>query len=645
MKYRIFFIYTFLSLLLSNVNAKNTGGDILQRIISIDVKKQTLELALTEIKNQGGFSFSYNPSILDIKQIVTYKGQNVTVKAVLNELLGYNYEFKQIGSHIIIREALTLTIKPIDQRKRKTKTEIQRLKENILLKGRVVDETTGIGLKNVVVYDEQQKVLTLSDSMGYYALNVPLERMQKGVYFRNRGYFDTMVQFNPSNEKEEVIYNIGLTPHNENSTPIDSDLALTTQSPHQLNVVKRFVPKKVDIISNSIEYVEYRTAQFTFIPFLSNNNFLGGSYTNRLSLNVYLGYSAGVDRGVEVGGLVNINRFHMKGFQLAGLSNIVGGDTHGFQSSGLVNYNMGKMKGIQVGGIMNVVKDSITGIQVGGINNVARENVNGLQVAGIANTTRTAVKGLQLSGIYNYSKSVNGIQVGGIYNTNQRALKGIQLAGIANYSQDIVGGQVSGIFNQVTGVNKGLQLAALLNYAKEQKGVQLGLFNFAKKGENGIPIGLFSYYNEGYHSLEYFVDEFSSINLTFRSGSKKLYTYYTFGTSYGIPNIFPEYKGVGLGMGLGTFLFKRVVFEAGFQSNFNFNDDIMDYHYIKSSLIYIQPIWKGISLNVGPTFNYNTAFFGGKENVEKITPPSFYSSSNDKETFWISGKVGLIFTW
>ncbi|KXX69905.1 STN domain-containing protein [Flammeovirga sp. SJP92] len=644
MKYRLYILFFLLSVIISNTYAnKFDGGDVLQRIISIDIKKQSLEAALDEIKNQGGFSFSYNPSILDLGKEVTFKGQNVTVKAVLTNILGYDYEFKQIGTHVIIREAFSLTIRPIDQRKRKTREELQRLKENILLKGRVVDDSTGVGLENVVVYDETQKVLTLTDSMGYYALNVPLERMQKGVYFRNRGYYDTMVQFNPADDENEVVYNVGLSPHYKNSNLIDFDLASLTegQNPHQLNVVKTFVPKKVDIISNSIEYVERRTAQFTLVPFLSNNNFLGGSYVNRISFNTLLGYSAGVDRGVEIGGLANINRFHMKGAQVGGLTNIVGGDVAGAQVGGIVNYNLGKVNGVQVGGITNIVADSVIGLQVGGISNIVRENVRGLQVGGITSTTRTSIEGLQLSGIYSYSKEVRGGQISGILNTNQRDIKGLQLAGIANYTQDIIGWQVAGIFNHTSHEIKGVQLAGIYNYADTLKGVQIGLINVAVDGKKGVPIGLFSYYKNGYHSISYHLDEFSMMNISFQTGTRKIYNYYRAGVSTFTPDYLDGYQGYHMGLGFGSYLAKRLLTEIGVHGNYNSNTSEFEHTYVRWSLMYEQPIWKGISLTAGPSVNYDPFL----RNNEYVTPPSFYSEQTDIGHFWLSGTVGIRFSW
>ena len=138
-------------------------------------------------------------------------------------------------------------------------------------------------------------------------------------------------------------YDISLTPYNNFSKPVNNDLALISESTYTLGFVQRFVPKKVDIIANNLEQTELEFSNFTLVPFLSNTNFLGGSYVNKVSINTYMGYSAGV--GIEIGGLVNINRFDVKGFQVAGLSNIVGRNVW-FPSRWSCNHNMNKLKGM-----------------------------------------------------------------------------------------------------------------------------------------------------------------------------------------------------------------------------------------------------------------------------------------------------------
>ncbi|NLR90205.1 STN domain-containing protein [Flammeovirga agarivorans] len=626
----------FVLILIQNVSGVNTRRDLLDRIITIEFKKVPLEDALDKVSEKGGFSFSYNPSIIDFNQLISLKVQNTTIEQILLEMFGSAYDFKQVGdTHIIIRDAFSLTIRPMEDKRRLTPQQQARLKEDIPLVGQVVDEKTGKGIENVVIYDEQRKMLTLTDSLGYYKLDVPVEYLNKGVYFRGRGYYDTMVQFDPDKEEKFIKYNIALTPYNNFTSPVDNDLALNGSNPYTLGFVQRFVPKKVDIISNNLDQTETRVFQFTLVPFLSNANFLGGSYVNKVSLNTFMGYSAGVE-GIEIGGLVNINRYKVTGVQIGGLANIVGGNVKGVQIGGITNYNMNKVDGLSVGGIFNMAKDSTLGMHVGGIVSMTRKNVYGLQIGGILAAAKTNVHGMQLSGIYNYAESINGMQVSGITSSTKENINGMQLAGISNYGKNINGAQVSGIFNIVSDTTKGAQIAGIYNRSEEMNGLQIGLVNYAKKGNNSIPIGLFSWYDDGYHSAEYSVDEFSFVNFAFRSGSKRFYNYYQFGYQFNQRENLNE--GLSFGGGVGTFIGNRINIEGGIHSFYQIEEDQFTDSYVRVALMYAQPIGKTFTFVIGPTANYQLNF---DDNTLPFDPPSFYTYHTNNSILWISAKAAL----
>ncbi|OHX68293.1 hypothetical protein [Flammeovirga pacifica] len=631
-KFLTFFVF------ISSYTIAADNESLLNRVISINIKNEPIEDALSIISNKGGFLFSYNSSIIDKNQLISKKIQNKTIENVLYDVLGDAYEFKQVGnSHIIIREAFTLTIRPMEDKKRLTPAEQERLKEDIPLIGKVIDEVTGKGIENVVVYDSRKKILTLTDSTGYYRMEIPVEQLNEGVFFRGRGFYDTMVQFDPDKETNFIKYNVSLTPYLDQPGPIDSDFALTATSPHTLGIVQKFVPKKVDVISNNIEQVETRVFQFTLVPFLSNANFLGGSYENRFSINALMGYSAGV-KGIEIGGLANINRFNMRGFQVGGLANIVGGDVTGLQVGGITNYNLGKVNGINIGGILNVAKDSVIGLHVGGITDLSLKATTGIQIGGIVATTTKKVNGIQIGGIYSYADQFNGLQINGITGTTVKTSNGMQLSGIYNYSQKIRGIQVAGISNTVTDTISGVQIAGIYNYAKKMNGVQIGLINSAKKGANALPIGLFAWYSDGYHSAGIEGDETTWANFYFRSGSKKLYNY--FQLKYNFESDFHK-EGPGFGYGIGTFPLKRLNIEAGaiISSNNEFND--WTSFYINTKIRYVQPIGKHINILAGPTVNWSPVLDNRTMNV----PPHFWKNDFESGPMWISANFGIQFTW
>src|SRR5580658_6737845 len=109
-----------------------------------------------------------------------------------------------------------------------------------------------------------------------------------------------------------------------------------------------------------------RPVQLSLIPGWGTNGPLNARETNKLSINLIGGSSAGLD-GVELGGVFNI-------------------DTK-------------SVKGIQAAGVINLVGDSVRGAQLAGIANIA-----------------TQVKGIQLAGVYNSAAKVKGVQAAGVVN-------------------------------------------------------------------------------------------------------------------------------------------------------------------------------------------------------------------------------------
>jgi hypothetical protein len=73
---------------------------------------------------------------------------------------------------------------------------------------------------------------------------------------------------------------------------------------------------------------------------------MSGQVINNFSLNIFGGYSGGVD-GMELGGLFNIDKKDAQYFQAAGLFNMVGGNTNGVQLAGISNTVLKSVQGVQ----------------------------------------------------------------------------------------------------------------------------------------------------------------------------------------------------------------------------------------------------------------------------------------------------------
>lgn len=274
-----------------------------------------------------------------------------------------------------------------------------------------------------------------------------------------------------------------------------------------------------------------RLAQITFISPLGTNGIHSATTTNKISLNMLVGISGGVN-GFEFGGLHNTTKGDVRGFQVGGFGNVTTGITKGFQFGGLYNINLNLTTGVQIAGISNVIHGPSKGFHFGGISNYVTNESWAFQTAGIANVTPGGNHGLQLAGISNVNgKEGEGSQIAGITNVNYGKPSKFQLAGIANVSTE--------------GID-GAQIAGIVNYAKKLNGFQLALINVADSLEKGVPLGLISIVKNGYYAFELEANDAFWINATYKMGVPKLYNIWTVGFQHKDGN---EMWGVGLGLG------------------------------------------------------------------------------------------------
>ncbi len=318
---------------------------------------------------------------------------------------------------------------------------------------------------------------------------------------------------------------------------------------------------------------------FSFVPNIGSNGFEGNKKESNVSFNV-IGGSLGTLKGVELGGIMNMEQENMYGAQMAGIVNTVNND----------------VKGVQYAGVVNVVKNNVTGLQHSGVANIANNNVNGVQDAGIVNIARNSLNGVQYAGISNIAgKKTNGLQMAGISNNAGQNSNVCQLAGITNIGFNLIGAQFGGITNvangnmqgiQAAGINNfvngdinGIQMSGIINIAKNVKGLQIGLINIADDSE-GLSLGLFNYIKSVGLHYQFFVDEIGLTNFAVRSGGKKIYTLLTLGIQ--INN--EEFAG-SYGWGVG-YRFK-------INDNFHINSDIL------TQALFTRDLWREDSRFIG----------------------------------------------
>lgn len=128
---------------------------------------------------------------------------------------------------------------------------------------------------------------------------------------------------------------------------------LETGQVNKTQIVSWLVLDEALIIADNLNIYEKKVGQISLVPFIGSNSLVSGAMVNNTSLNILVGYNGGIE-GVEVGGLLNIDKNYMYGVQIGGIGNIVGAETDGLQISGFFNINTGSVKGCQIAGFNNI---------------------------------------------------------------------------------------------------------------------------------------------------------------------------------------------------------------------------------------------------------------------------------------------------
>lgn len=345
--------------------------DLLHKKISVSIRQQPLQQALSEIGREGNFYFSYNSSLLPEDSIVSINAQQKPVIDILHSLLGYNFAFHKNGHYIIIKKIFAGG-------------------RPIVISGYVTDRPTGEKIPNASVYVQRQFATVLTNREGYFQLKIKNRFPDIQIGFSKMDYKDTLLHLTPENHENLFIslshirvvtlptVNVSATSKIENMW-LSRWLLSSKQKIRDINLSNFFVKQPF---------------QYSIWPGLGTHGKMNAQVVNKFSLNILGGYSSGTN-GFELGGLFNMDKNDARYFQTAGLFNIVGG----------------KMKGFQLAGLYNNVSDSSNGVQIGGLLNQTK-NVEGIQIAGVANINRGTAKGLQLGGILNLTHKLKGLQIG-----------------------------------------------------------------------------------------------------------------------------------------------------------------------------------------------------------------------------------------
>jgi hypothetical protein len=589
----------FLLLVFSSKTFSQSKTPLLECNITITIINEKTDAALNKIAQQGGFSFSYNPAIIDINKVVSLSVTKKTVREVLNQLFNNKIDYKQKNNYIILQKAKEEPIKPESKN------------ETFSVSGYVNDEK-GEKIQWASVYDKKSLASAITNEYGFYKLE--LNRNQPNIVLNvsKQQYRDTISKI--TNNSNQFI-NLTLT-----KIKVDSVQKFNTDSLYNAasdNANSIFLSAQNQANAENIKDTIYREWQFGVLPFVGTNGQLSGNVINDYSFNLFGGYSLG-NRKSEIALLFNVNRGDVAGVQLAGLFNASGGNVRGAQFASFTNTIKGSVNGLQMAGFVNVAWGNLEGAQFAGYVNVVRGKMHGAQFAGFVNTCIDTVRGFQGAGFVNVSNKFT---------------RGTQLAGFANVTVNRIEGAQIGFFN----------------YAKEVEGSQIGFFNYSKEIK-GVPVGFLSYVNNGYHKLEVSADEIFYTNLAFRSGVDAFHNIITAGIR---PDDFKNPLWTfGYGIGSTIKLSHTVGIDIDITSNQVVkNADFEEMNLINKGYVGLDiKLAKKCSIAFGATVNgqlTKTTYENYPDIFDNLKPHIFYehtyTSSDLNLKMWMGGKVALRF--
>lgn len=359
----------FTILFLSFIIHQSQGQPLLDRPVTLHIRQARIADVLTEVSKQGQFYFSYDSRLIPKDSLITLSLTNEKISAVLAAVFPNRYHYEERRNYVIITAQLRrLTL---------VNTDFTDEHDNYSVSGIIADDLTGERLMYASVYDKEHLISTLTDEHGYFRLRLT-NRLSSSIRLTvsKQHYRDTSVIF-----LQSVLVNSIATTAAESSTTKSNRVEHTALG-------DLFISARQKIQSLNIpDFFAKRPFQVSLTPGMSSHGMFSSQVVNNFSLNLVGGYTAGV-KGLEVGGLFNINKEHSRYLQMAGVFNLVGGNMTGLQMAGVYNLSLDTLRGVQVSLFINRADAQVSGLQMGLLHNSTR-HLKGVQI-GLVNVADTS---------------------------------------------------------------------------------------------------------------------------------------------------------------------------------------------------------------------------------------------------------------
>ncbi len=584
-------------------------SSLLETKITLRLSNERVDEALRQISTRGGFSFSYSPDVIAVNSRVSLNASNQTVREILNVLFDGRVLFKERRKYIILQRAPKV---------------VEKKPEIFYLNGYVIDETTGEKLPNASIYEPVTLASAVSNKYGYYKIKLPAQTEDLKLEVRKEEYTGRSVEILP---RSNTYFPIKLAPDPLLPAPPptvtlrDSIGAITPRAP---TIVFRQDSSRPQI-EIPVVVVAEATDPDSVVPIRrKEKSSLAESLRDLRDGLVYALSTARQAVHVE-----NIQDSLHRPFQaslmpfLGTNGQLSGNVVNDFSANLLAGYSLG-VDVAEAGLGFNLVRGDVCCFQAAGIANVVGREVRGVQAAGIANLVIGDFKGFQTAPALNITAGdFQGLQIGGV--------------------------------NVAGGVLEGWQALGIVNVAnKVRSGHQIGFVNYADSSAT-VPFGYFSYVRaNGYRRLELTTDELNYGNVTFKTGVRKFYNIFTFGTNAFLPD--KPIGSIGYGLGTARYLGRRSRGDSRkwmLDLNFVASRVALERKFLKSpfaihtrlSLNLERKISPRLALTVGPTFNLLFSPYTGllKGNGSSLPSINVTTEANGQgSTYgWIGFQAGL----
>ncbi|WP_430814334.1 STN and carboxypeptidase regulatory-like domain-containing protein [Carboxylicivirga sp. RSCT41] len=556
------------SLILLFVPFISYGQNFLEMPVTVQMQNTSIVSVFNELENQLSFNFSYEAQLIDDSKKVSLNEQNKALKKVLKEVLGNDYDYKVVGTHVIIQSSLP----PLNKRGGR-----------FSYSGQVVGPDNQ-PLENAIVYEANRQTAAITSYDGYYRFNFRDKNHPVALNISYTGFRDTVIYVSPGQTQKVRIIPLPRQPIlpsdfktlEGKSAPALANAELQTMS--DIKLVRFMVNDEALYVSKNLNTFNWQSAQVSLLPYVGTNDLMNGLTTNNVSINIIGGYTAQIE-GAEFGAVSNFIQNDVIGFQAAGVSNVVGKNVVGFQAAGVASVVLGNLEGAQASGVFNRVKG----------------HHSGTMIAGVANITEAG----------NNNPSIKGLNS--------------QISGVANiHLKDTSNLQITSVWNQAEKIN-GLQISAFCNYTKKLNGLQIGIINIADTIENGLPIGLINIVKHGYKAIEFSSNETFRFNAAFKTGGNHLYSFLSAGID--------TYISAGYGFGYTSNHKKKTSFNFDLSGAAVIDPDAETNSYMgtlyRAQLGLNYHFTKHLNISIGPAFNFLHAFSeSGSSPPAVISKPS-----------------------